>query len=223
MRGKRCLVAIIGLLGLFICAYFGVKGDIIGESQVADSYNDRQQSISYQVDNMAIKKEVRVEKTRGEDESNITSMPQTMIQKVKRNVYQNKAREITFSGSEYNVLLRIVEAEATGGTMKSKKMVANVILNRVADSHFPNTISEVVFQRTETGAQFSPITDGRFWSVSVTDSTKKAVKSVVEGEDQTQGALFFVNRKTANAGSLNWFDRRLSYLFECGGHSFYKF
>ena len=37
------------------------------------------------------------------------------------------------SYQEYYTLLQIVEAEATGGDVKSKMLIANVVLNRVAD------------------------------------------------------------------------------------------
>ena len=45
---------------------------------------------------------------------------------------------------EYNVLLRIVEAEAGGEDIIGKMLVANVIMNRVNSSRFPDTVTEVV-------------------------------------------------------------------------------
>lgn len=51
------------------------------------------------------------------------------------------------SSDEYYTLLHIVEAEATGGDVMSKMMVAGVVLNRVKDSHFPDTICDVVWQK----------------------------------------------------------------------------
>ncbi|MCB6759237.1 cell wall hydrolase, partial [Phocaeicola vulgatus] len=60
------------------------------------------------------------------------------------------------STREKAILTRIVEAEATDKDMKSKILVANVILNRVRSKEFPNTIEQVVFQRTNGSVQFSP-------------------------------------------------------------------
>lgn len=45
---------------------------------------------------------------------------------------------------EYNVLLRIVEAEAGGEDITGKMLVANVIMNRVQNGRFPDTVTEVV-------------------------------------------------------------------------------
>ena len=52
---------------------------------------------------------------------------------------QQTIQENQMSGEEYYTLLQIVEAEATGGDVMSKMMVAEVVLNRVKDSHFPDT------------------------------------------------------------------------------------
>ena len=64
---------------------------------------------------------------------------------------------ISFSDQDYEVLKRIVEAEAGGCDMQGRILVANVILNRVRDAEFPSTITDVVYQRS----QFSPVSDGR--------------------------------------------------------------
>lgn len=129
-------------------------------------------------------------------------------------VYENQ-----MSSDEYYTLLQIVEAEATGGDMMSKMMVAGVVLNRVRDPHFPDTISDVVWQ----DSQFQPTQDGRIHSVSVTDSTVEAVERVLQGEDYSQGALFFVARDSAEQTNLEWFDSSLVWLFEYGGHDYYTF
>ncbi len=148
----------------------------------------------------------------------VTAMAAVETQKM------DQVRNLMLSKEDYDILLQIVEAEATGGSSKSKQMVANVVLNRVADEHFPDTVREVVFQKTQEGtAQFSPTEDGRFYSVQVTKATKRAVAAVLEGKDESQGALFFLNRATANSEARQWFDGKLQYLFDCGGHSFYGY
>lgn len=43
------------------------------------------------------------------------------------------------------ILQRIVEAEAGDQDIRGRRLVANVILNRVRSSKFPDTIREVVF------------------------------------------------------------------------------
>lgn len=116
------------------------------------------------------------------------------------------------------ILQRIVEAEATGEDVKGKILVANVVLNRVKSKKFPNSIEDVVFQKK----QFSPIRDGRYNSVSVTSTTKDAVERALQGEDYSEGALYFSARSKASKKNMNWFDKNLNYLFRHGGHEFFK-
>lgn len=136
---------------------------------------------------------------------------------VKKNVVTGK--KLSVSKKEYEILLRIVEAETTGGDVTSKLMVANVVLNRVKHPKFPNTIEKVVFQKN----QFSPTIDGRYYSVSITKETKEGVKRVLDGEDQSQGALFFSARDKADPDCMKWFDQNLKRLFEYGGHEYFTF
>ena len=119
------------------------------------------------------------------------------------------------------VLLRIVEAEATAEDVKGRMLVANVILNRVLSSKFPDNITDVVFQNNGKTYQFSPIKDGRYWSVTVSEKTREAVERVLNGEDYSQGALYFAARELANPNNMNWFDRELTRLFRYGVHEFF--
>lgn len=127
-----------------------------------------------------------------------------------------------FSDEELEVLLRIVEAEAGGEDEEGRLLVANVILNRVNSEEFPDTVSEVVFQKEGSVAQFSPAYSGKYYRVEVSDTTISAVGRALMGEDISQGALYFVARKRANSNSLKWFDEKLVFLFEHGGHEFFK-
>lgn len=122
---------------------------------------------------------------------------------------------------EFEVLCRIVEAEAGGEDMNGKILVANVILNRVKSKAFPNTIEGVVFQKNNGTFQFSPIRDGRYRKVNISQETTEAVQRALAGEDYSQGALYFVSRKVAAPEKMRWFDTHLTRLLEYGGHEFF--
>jgi len=128
---------------------------------------------------------------------------------------------IAVSLEDYENLLRIVEAEAGGEDEIGKILVANVILNRVECDSFPDTVSEVIFQQSNGVCQFSPVGDGRFYTVKVSDATIQAVDKALEGEDYSQGALYFAARKYADSSCMRWFDESLTFLFEHGGHEFF--
>ena len=132
---------------------------------------------------------------------------------------QNKKIFKELSKEDRFTLYRIVEAEATNGDKQSKKNVAHVILNRVKSSKFPNTISGVVFAKH----QFSPISDGRFYSVTIKESTKQAVIEAYEEGDTTGGALYFANMScVTNANTRRWFNSMTCLFKDSIGHSFYK-
>lgn len=136
---------------------------------------------------------------------------------------QQTVRENHMASEDYYALLQIVEAEATGGDMKSKILIANVVLNRVKDSRFPDTIYDVVWERTGDVVQFSPTADGRINSVTITDETIEAVDRALAGEDYSQGALCFMARASADNHNIKWFDDNLKLLFEYGGHEYFTF
>ena len=113
---------------------------------------------------------------------------------------------------------KIVEAEATGYDEEHKLAIANVILNRVKSQNFPNTIENVVFQKR----QFSPIADGRYYTVKVTESTKNAVKRALNGENNSEGSLYFMNPKASSSKNVKWFKNSLKYVKTIDCHEFYK-
>ena len=122
---------------------------------------------------------------------------------------------------EYDILLRIVEAEAGGEDENGKLLVANVVLNRLNNSKFPDSIKDVVFQKSKGVTQFSPVSNGRYWSVTVSDETVNAVDRALEGDDISQGALYFAARRYADNSRMRWFDEKLTFLFKYGGHEFF--
>lgn len=125
------------------------------------------------------------------------------------------------SSQDYNALLRIVEAEATGEDIKGKILVGNVIMNRVKSEEFPDTVEKVVFQKVGGHVQFSPTADGRYESVTISDETMEAINDILDGVDYSKGALFFSARDKADPTNMSWFDSNLKWLFAYGGHEFY--
>lgn len=129
-------------------------------------------------------------------------------------------RVVNVTDVEYNEMLRIVEAEATGRDVLAKMLVAGVVLNRVNSTGFPNTIEGVIFQTDGNIAQFSPIDDGRYYSVTVTDTTIEAVNRVLMGEDYSMGSLYFAAEGLVDSTGC-WASRHFKEMFRYGGHVFF--
>lgn len=116
------------------------------------------------------------------------------------------------------IMERIVEAEAGDQNIAGRQMVANVIINRIKSKNFPNSVKGVVFAHR----QFSPISNGSYYRVSVSDLTKKAVEKALKEKDNTKGALYFMYRAGSDAKNISWFDRDLTRLYKYGCHEFFK-
>lgn len=118
------------------------------------------------------------------------------------------------------LLAKIVMAEAEGCNMRTKTIVAMVVLNRVQSDQFPDTIHDVIFEQCANGTyQFSPIGNGRWDSVEPNEDCYEAIEIVKQSVyDYSGGALYFENC----IGEDNWHSRNLEYLYESEGIRFYK-
>ncbi len=134
-----------------------------------------------------------------------------------KNKYNEKfTKKVT--EKEYEILCRIVQAEAGDQDVYGRILVANVILNRVNyQKEFPNDIEGVVFEKK----QFSPISNGSYYRVVVDDVTKEAVDRCLSGEDYSDGALYFFMRSATAASTASWFDS-LTFICKYGCHEFFK-
>lgn len=84
------------------------------------------------------------------------------------------------------LLALCVEAEAGNQGLIGKKYVCDVILNRVDDKDFPDSITDVIMQKN----QFSVVLDGRIWEVEPTEETFQAVREELESRTNYD-VLFF--------------------------------
>lgn len=94
--------------------------------------------------------------------------------------------------SEVYTLARLVHGEARGEPYMGKVAVAAVVLNRVRNAQFPNTISGVIFQK---GA-FDAVADGQIWLTPDSDSIR-AAHDALNGWDPTYGCVYYYNPATA--------------------------
>lgn len=134
----------------------------------------------------------------------------------------SKEMRINITDEELDVLARIVEAEAGGEDLEGKILVANVVINRVLDDAFPDSVTDVVFQQENGRYQFSPVGDGRYHNVRVSEDSYLAAYYALLGQDNSEGALYFVARAYAEEERMRWFDENLTPLFAHGGHEFFR-
>lgn len=126
---------------------------------------------------------------------------------------------IELSDDDYYWLTKIVEAEAGDQDDIGKILVVNVIFNRVRSTSFPNSVKQVIFQNNGKTYQFEPVKTGIIYDKQPSNNTLECINRAIDGEDYSQGALFF----TMRTSSGSWFNTSLNLLFVHGDHYFYTY
>lgn len=138
---------------------------------------------------------------------------------VPNETYSTTPYSKSISGYETYLLAKIVMAEAEGESLELKEAVVKVVLNRVEDTYFPDTIEDVIFQKLGGVYQFSPIANGRWDRVEPTEECFTAVDNVLKQVyDDSMGATYF----EACSDADNWHSQNLEFLYEIDGTRFYK-
>ena len=123
--------------------------------------------------------------------------------------------DINFPEEDIYWLSHIIGSEAGIEPMEGKIGVGNVVLNRVKDPEFPDTVFGVVYDYEHT-VQFEPVSRG-----TIHDEPKPediiAAYLVLEGADTAGECIYFVN---PDFGSF-WFDNNLDFVMKLGRHNFY--
>lgn len=125
----------------------------------------------------------------------------------------NNSNSATSNNTDLNLLSRVVYGEARGEPYKGMVAVAASVLNRVADSRFPNTIAGVVYQ---AGA-YTCVSDGQI-NLEPDETARKAAQDAINGWDPTSGCIYYFNPDTATS---SWIWSRPEVL-TIGKHIFCK-
>ena len=133
----------------------------------------------------------------------------------KDNLKQNVSYAASSHTSDVQLMTRAINGEARGEPYEGQVAVGAVILNRVKDSRFPNSISGVIYQ---SGA-FTAVADGQINAPIDEDSTVyKAAQDALNGWDPTGGCVYYFNPDTA---TNSWIWSR-PHVITIGKHRFCK-
>lgn len=124
---------------------------------------------------------------------------------------------VSYTDEELEMFYWVVEGEVGGCSEASKIAVANVIINRVKSPKFANTLKGVMTAKS----QFSAINNYYNRNRKPTQSTIDCVNRALNGEDNTNGAIYFYSVKYCSASSARWFET-LTFCFEIDGQRYFK-
>lgn len=104
---------------------------------------------------------------------------------------------ISYKNSEVDLLARLIAAEAIGESYDTMVAVGAVVVNRVKNPDWPNSISAVINHVSAGHYQFSPVQNG-FINKPATDDTIRAAWAALYGADPSKGAMFYYDRTSTN-------------------------
>lgn len=99
-----------------------------------------------------------------------------------------------YTNSDLYLLAKCIYAEARGESYTGQVAVGAVVLNRVASSAFPNTISGVIYQKNA----FTCVSDGQI-NLEPDKTAMSAASDAMNGWDPTYGCLYYYNPAVATS------------------------
>ena len=120
------------------------------------------------------------------------------------------------SSSNYNsndryLLAKVIYAEARGESYTGQVAIGAVVLNRVDDSRFPNTIAGVIYQPWA----FTAVNDGQI-NLEPNQKAYQAADDALNGWDPTYGCVYYYNPQTATSKWI-WTTKKVTQI---GKHVF---
>ncbi|KAA0549855.1 LysM peptidoglycan-binding domain-containing protein [Bacillus sp. BGMRC 2118] len=127
-------------------------------------------------------------------------------------VEESESTNLTLSQNDFDLLARLVRAEAQTEPFEGKVAVAAVVLNRVDSPKFPDTIRGVIYQKR----QFQPVSNGQINRPADEESIRAVEAALSDMRHIAEGSLFFYNPKIATS---RWLDKRQTVV-AIGQHVF---
>lgn len=112
--------------------------------------------------------------------------------------------------TDKKLLLRIAESEAENQGPDGMWLVMSVVMNRVESDEWPDTIRAVINQP----GQFSPISDGRFNKVEISEDAYEALARIEAGDIAESIIAFEVTESEV-------LDQYFAMAFDYKDHKFY--
>lgn len=118
----------------------------------------------------------------------------------------------TFTTEEINMLEVTIQHELGGLSKEYKKLIAEIIYNRLVSDEFPDNVEDVLFQE----GQFSGISQWYSPRYEIDSETKAVVKEVFSKNETSHRALYYYNPDLSSYQAVLWFEYSgdVTFLFE---------
>lgn len=95
----------------------------------------------------------------------------------------------TYSEFEVDIVAKLIEAEAKDTDLQTMTAVGAVVMNRVRDKNFPDTVLQVIY----SGGSFDSVVDGSINDAKASELAYRAAEDALMGYDPTDGALYVLH------------------------------
>lgn len=127
----------------------------------------------------------------------------------------NRDTTVEITVQEADLLMRLAASEAGDYGENAQLLVMNVVMNRLRDESFPDSIRDIIFAQS----QFAVVTNGAMKKAEITTDSHMALARLEMGEDLSSGALYF---ESSSNSSESWHSQNRIFLFEKYGQRFYR-
>lgn len=117
----------------------------------------------------------------------------------------------SLTDEEINMIEVTVQHEVGDFSAEYKRLVAEIIYNRIKSEEFPNTVKDVLFQKN----QFTNINNWYSPDYPVDTATKQIIKEVFSKDETSHKALYYYNPYYSTPKAIEWFEHSgdVEYLF----------
>ena len=115
------------------------------------------------------------------------------------------------------MLCYVLQGEVGNCSEASKIAVANVIINRVRDPRFADSISGVLTAPN----QFTAITGYYNRTSTPSENTRECALRALQGEDNSNGAVYYYAPQYCGGATAAWFET-LDLCLELDGQRYFK-
>ena len=124
----------------------------------------------------------------------------------------------TLTEAEINMIEVTVQHEVGKLSPQYKRLIAELIYNRLLSEHYPNDVKEMLFQKN----QFTGINRWYHPSFPVDDETKEIVKEVFSKETTPHNPTAYYNPELSDPEAIEWFETSeyMTYLFSHSEESY---
>lgn len=110
------------------------------------------------------------------------------------NALQGNGGNSEYTSSDLYLLAKAIHAEGRGEPYVGQVAIGAVILNRVRNDKFPNTVAGVIYQKNA----FTAVSDGQI-NLAPNETAMRAARDAVNGWDPSGGAIYYYNPAIATS------------------------